>query len=324
MSGRNHQGGGGNQWEQERQRFGQPGGGPNIYQAEMYGMGYNEVQACHHQHIGRINQQVNNQGLLAPIGFSDTGAYATNYNRSQQDYYAQQREQQQQYYPNQNPNYPPGFDQQQQFERQRQQQQQGEYPQQSYYPHQNVNPNHHRHPHCHCHHGHHYGRNMGGGQQQHGDGQQQQQQQRRQQQGYQDTQYDHTYDGATYQAKDAVANAKIVAQVAKQMGVDPVVAIAAMLVESGGNSQAVGDRGTSFGLFQLHKHGELGNMSPQQAFDPVTNARTALSYFQHGHVSNPGMMVANAQRPADRAGYAAKLNARLAQAQQLLRQSGEA
>jgi hypothetical protein len=301
-----------------------------MYQAEMQGMGYNEVQQCHHQHIGRINQQVNMLGLLGAVALSETAGYATNYNRSQQNYYASQRCEQQQRYPNQqqyNPNEQPGYEQQvgnqqrQRYEQNQryspQQQQAMQENQQQFYPHQNVNPNQHRHHHCHCQHrGQNHQRNLGG------DGQQQQQ--RRPQQGYQNTHYDSTYDGATYQAQDAKQNAKIVADVARQMGVDPVVAIAAMLVESGGNAQAVGDRGSSFGLFQLHRGGELGHMSPQQAFDPVTNARTALSQFKHGQVSNPGAMAAAAQRPADRAGYAAKVNARMAQAARLLQESQNA
>lgn len=43
--------------------------------------------------------------------------------------------------------------------------------------------------------------------------------------------------------------------------------------ESGGNTRAVGDNGSSFGLFQLHRGGLLGNMSPQDAQDPVKAAR---------------------------------------------------
>jgi murein DD-endopeptidase MepM/ murein hydrolase activator NlpD len=47
-------------------------------------------------------------------------------------------------------------------------------------------------------------------------------------------------------------------------------------VESSFNSQAVGDNGTSYGLFQLHQGGQLGNLSESQAFDPTTNANTAM------------------------------------------------
>ncbi|CAN0057236.1 unnamed protein product, partial [Phaeothamnion confervicola] len=69
----------------------------------------------------------------------------------------------------------------------------------------------------------------------------------------------------------------IVAEVARQKGVDPATAVASMLAESGGDARKLGDynkhhQATSFGLFQLHKGGELGSLSPQQAFNPHTNA----------------------------------------------------
>ncbi len=119
-------------------------------------------------------------------------------------------------------------------------------------------------------------------------------------------------------------SARVVAQVAREMGVDPVVAVAAMLVESGGNPHAVGDNGHSFGLFQLNAHGELkqAHLNPEQAFDPVTNARVALSYFRHGHSDNPGAMAAAAQRPANRADYARKVNSNMAEAAQMVRSMG--
>lgn len=47
-------------------------------------------------------------------------------------------------------------------------------------------------------------------------------------------------------------------------------------VESSFNPTAQGDNGTSFGLFQLHRGGQLGNLSEQQAFDPSINAQTAM------------------------------------------------
>jgi len=234
-------------------------------QNEVSNTSFNEASGYYRHQVGRINQSVNDQGLLSPMQLMNgQGAAAHNY-------YAQ-----------------------------------GEIP-----PH--VRAHHHKHR---SHPRHHYGRSPqqhGSGDAQTGDGQQGK---------YQDSKYDKkTYDSATYAAGDAKANAKIVAQVARSMGVDPATAIAAMLVESGGNSKAIGDHGTSFGLFQLHKGGELGKMSPQQAFDPEANARVALSYFKKGEQQNPGTMVANAQRPADRAGYARQINARMAQARQLLQQA---
>ena len=50
-------------------------------------------------------------------------------------------------------------------------------------------------------------------------------------------------------------------------------------VESGNNPQAVGDNGTSFGLFQLHIGGQLPaqyNDNPTAVFDPVLNAKIAM------------------------------------------------
>ena len=106
-----------------------------------------------------------------------------------------------------------------------------------------------------------------------------------------------------------------ITQAANEYGVPVNLALATAQVESGLNPNAVGDNGTSFGLFQLHRGGELGSMSPQQAFDPLTNARRALSEFANVKKYNPnvsgGQWAALAQRPADAVGYAAKVNAAL-------------
>ncbi|MHB2016895.1 MAG: transglycosylase SLT domain-containing protein [Candidatus Xenobia bacterium] len=132
-----------------------------------------------------------------------------------------------------------------------------------------------------------------------------------------------TYDGGSGGASQQTVqqNAQIVAQVAKSKGVDPVTAVATMLVESGGNNQSVGDGGTSFGLFQLHQGGELpAGWSQQQAFNPQANAEVALSQFAalNGKYSDPGQLAAAAQRPADPAGYARQVDSKLAEARQLL------
>jgi Transglycosylase SLT domain len=135
----------------------------------------------------------------------------------------------------------------------------------------------------------------------------------------------YTYDGAVRaNPEQAMESARVVAQVARKMGVDPVVAVAAMLVESGGNPHAVGDHGHSFGLFQLNANGELkaAHLSPEQAFNPETNAEVALSYFRRGHCGNPGEMAAAAQRPANRADYARKVNSNLAEAERMVQQMG--
>jgi hypothetical protein len=100
---------------------------------------------------------------------------------------------------------------------------------------------------------------------------------------------------------------------AETYGVDPRLALSVAQVESGLNPVSVGDQGTSFGLYQLHQGGELGSLSAAQAFNPVTNANTALSVV--GQVSaahpgaDPGAVAAAAQRPADPGAYAAAVDA---------------
>ena len=123
----------------------------------------------------------------------------------------------------------------------------------------------------------------------------------------------------------AAANAKVVAQVAREKGVDPVAAVAMMLVESGGRSKAVGDGGTSFGLFQLHEGGMLtaAGLTKEQAFDPRTNASVSLSSLRHewdkGHATRTaGQIAAASQRPADPVGYAAKVDGAMGRARALL------
>lgn len=97
--------------------------------------------------------------------------------------------------------------------------------------------------------------------------------------------------------------------------VDPRLALAYILQESGGNPYAQGDysggQPTSFGLAQLHRGGELGNLTPQQAFNPVTNLDVSLSEVAgvQGQGGSPGAIAARAQRPRDQAAYAASVNA---------------
>ncbi|WP_067929641.1 transglycosylase SLT domain-containing protein [Alicyclobacillus shizuokensis] len=75
----------------------------------------------------------------------------------------------------------------------------------------------------------------------------------------------------------ATSVTSIVSQVALANGLPPWVALDIMAVESGGNPNAVGDNGTSFGLFQLHKGGGQGDgYSVSQLLDPLTNAEIAI------------------------------------------------
>lgn len=94
--------------------------------------------------------------------------------------------------------------------------------------------------------------------------------------------------------------------VAQQLGVDQNLALATAYHESGFDPTRVGDQGTSFGIFQLHRGGELGSLSPQQAFDPTRNAQVSLSVVKQAASAGgtPGQIAARAQRPANPAAYA--------------------
>lgn len=104
-----------------------------------------------------------------------------------------------------------------------------------------------------------------------------------------------------------------IANIAQQKGVDPLTAIATAIHESSLNTDAVGDGGTSFGLFQLHEGGELpSRMTQTQAENPATNAGIALSEFQNVQRNNPGLspgqLAAMSQRPANQGAYANSVN----------------
>jgi hypothetical protein len=126
---------------------------------------------------------------------------------------------------------------------------------------------------------------------------------------------------------EKVANARLVSYVARQYGVDPATAVAAMLVESEGKHHAVGDHGRSFGLFQLHRGGLLSSahLTAHQAFNPYTNASVALRHMRKTmdthQYSCPGQLVAASQGPAHKKLYAKKVNAMLPIARQLLAMS---
>lgn len=68
----------------------------------------------------------------------------------------------------------------------------------------------------------------------------------------------------------------VVDPIAAKYGVPTLIWETVAEVESGLNPRAVGDHGTSFGLFQLHRGGQLGNLTPEQAYDPATNAEQAM------------------------------------------------
>lgn len=108
-------------------------------------------------------------------------------------------------------------------------------------------------------------------------------------------------------------------------------AVAAMLVDSNGNPKAIGDHGTSFGLFQLHEKGELTDAlrdgrlkNTAEAFDPAKNAHVALAHFKklEGKYRDPGELAAAAQGPKYKEQYAAKVRSLLSYSDRLIRRWG--
>lgn len=104
----------------------------------------------------------------------------------------------------------------------------------------------------------------------------------------------------------------IITKVAKSLGLPPELALAIAYHESGLNPYAVGDNGTSFGLYQLHEGGELGSHTAAWAHDVYNNALTALTVVKKVYDQNPsadwGQIAAQAQRPQDPASYAASID----------------
>lgn len=96
--------------------------------------------------------------------------------------------------------------------------------------------------------------------------------------------------------------------------------VATTLVESSGNTGARGDGGHSWGAYQENDWGRGAGIPIAGRQDPVASTRRAVAEFSR--FRRPGLSVgqwaANAQRPADRAGYARKIMAALPQARALL------
>ena len=99
---------------------------------------------------------------------------------------------------------------------------------------------------------------------------------------------------------------------ANHLGLDPTLCLADFWSECGGNVHAQGDYEngvpTSFGPFQLHKGGELGDLTPAQAENINTACSIALGHFAAVKALYPsltgGALAAAAQRPADPTQYA--------------------
>lgn len=112
----------------------------------------------------------------------------------------------------------------------------------------------------------------------------------------------------------------VITQVAEHFGLDPVLCLADGWHESGLNPRAQGDdfgQGpSSFGLYQLHRGGELGDLTPEQAFNPTTNAMVALGTmagFKAQTGLSGGALAAAAERPANPGAYAAVIDSLIAQ-----------
>ncbi|MHB8188947.1 MAG: hypothetical protein ACYDHP_00675 [Ferrimicrobium sp.] len=104
----------------------------------------------------------------------------------------------------------------------------------------------------------------------------------------------------------------ILTQVAAQDGLNRCLVWATAWRESEWNPFAVGDLGSSYGVFQLHVGGELGSLAPSTVLEPAANALVAGEQLAHwAHIypdGNPGDVAALAQRPADPSAYAAVVN----------------
>lgn len=105
--------------------------------------------------------------------------------------------------------------------------------------------------------------------------------------------------------------AQMIAQQARQTGADPLTLLATAMVESNLNPRAVGDNGTSYGLFQMHVGGAGGRTHDEarRYLDPQTAIENRARHFRGG---SGGAFAASVQRPADPSGYARKVDATIA------------
>lgn len=106
--------------------------------------------------------------------------------------------------------------------------------------------------------------------------------------------------------------AQLIAQHARRTGADPYTLLATAIVESGLNPRAVGDNGTSYGLYQMHVGGAGGSSheSAKRYLDPLTAIENRARHFRGGA---GGRFAASVQRPADPGGYASKVDAVIAE-----------
>lgn len=108
---------------------------------------------------------------------------------------------------------------------------------------------------------------------------------------------------------------------AQQTGADPAALLATSITEDGARLGVVGDNGTSYGAFQFHKGGALGTHAPTWADSYAAFLNRAQEFQRLGVHGGKG--AAAVQRPANPTGYAAKVDANLARAHELLNQHAE-
>ena len=106
-------------------------------------------------------------------------------------------------------------------------------------------------------------------------------------------------------------------------GVPVNVLVATTLAESDGRVNATGDGGHSGGAWMENDWGRGAGIPMAQRFNIVASTNRAANEFQRfmqkgGYGGNLGQLAANAQRPADRAGYALKINGLLGGAVQAI------
>ena len=105
-------------------------------------------------------------------------------------------------------------------------------------------------------------------------------------------------------------------------GVPARVLVATTLAESGGNIRASGDGGHSGGAWQENDWGRGAGIPMAQRWNPYASTRRAATEFstfmRRGGYSSLGQLAANAQRPADRVGYARRINGLLDDADSIL------
>lgn len=107
-----------------------------------------------------------------------------------------------------------------------------------------------------------------------------------------------------------------IVKAAKATGADPAALLATSLQEDGARLHATGDQGTSFGPFQFHVGGALGNHPASWAstYDAVLNR--AGEFAKYGVKGGKG--AAAVQRPRDQALYAKGVDGMLARAHAIL------